>query len=230
MVKSKSSLQSSLRKSVIKAHRSRGKRVNNLWLVYSVKTDSDWIIPSDRQLIHWLYYLEANPEVRSFDLAPSPILSEDNKEARATELDAIVTLQNGRIEWHEVKAEKNEDHSSQITAQANAALMENVTYKKFYDEDLKPKVKIALRWLKAIGFAASIRGEEHKPCRAELITVMKKIKQGSVKQLLGHLRDFDNAIVHGMLVRLAISGVVHIDLEKTTYGLLTSWTYHGQKA
>lgn len=66
------------------------------------------ILPSDRQLIHWLYYLETNHEVTSFDLAPEPILSKDDNETRATELDAIVTKRDGTIEWHEVKAGKKQ--------------------------------------------------------------------------------------------------------------------------
>jgi hypothetical protein len=201
--------------------------------VYSVKTDSDWILPSDRQFIHWLYFLEANPEVRDFDLAPDPILSEDKQETRATELDAIVTLQNGQIEWHEVKAGKNKNdpaHASQKTAQELAASIAHAIYKRFDDTELKPKVKVALRWFKAIGFAAAIRGEEHISCRTALIMLMKKNGRGNVLQILNHLADFDQAIIHGVLVRLALTGVVHLDLEKTTYGLLTSWTYHGQEA
>lgn len=71
------SLKSSLRQSVIGAYRARGRGNSNLWLVYSPKTDTDWLIPSDRQLVHWLYFLESNPEVRSFNLAPDPIISHD---------------------------------------------------------------------------------------------------------------------------------------------------------
>src|SRR5574342_340365 len=80
MVRAGFSMKSTLRKTVMEAYRSRGKGISNLWLVYSAKTNSDWILPSDRQLIHWLYFLEANPDVRTFDLAPEPILSESREE------------------------------------------------------------------------------------------------------------------------------------------------------
>lgn len=83
------SMKSSVRKKVRAAYRSRGQGNSNLWLVYSAKTGSDWILPSDRQLVHWASFLEANSDVRTFDLAPEPILSEDENEARATELDAV---------------------------------------------------------------------------------------------------------------------------------------------
>ncbi len=81
--------RSTLRRLIPDAYRARGHRVNNLWLVYSPKTDRDWLLPSDRQLVHWLVFLESNPEVLSFDLAPKPIISHDSNAPRAIELDAI---------------------------------------------------------------------------------------------------------------------------------------------
>jgi hypothetical protein len=169
MVTPNVSLKSSLRKSVISSYRSRGRSVSNQWLVYSPKTDSDWILPSDRQLIHWLYYLESNPEVVSFNLHPDPILSQDDVEVRATELDAIANLRDSSVEWHEVKAGKEKDdptHQSQLIAQSIAASRQRVTYKRFNDIDLEPKVRVAMRWFKAIGYAAAIRGEQHITCES----------------------------------------------------------------
>lgn len=223
-------LKSSLRKTVMEAYRARGRNQSNLWLVYSVKTNSDWILPSDRQLIHWLSFLETAPDVLSFDLAPDPILSEDKNETRATELDAIVTLKGGLIEWHEVKAgeDRNDpDHESQKIAQQNAASQVHAVYKRFNDIDLKPKVRVALRWLKAIGYAEAIRDEECVQCRTSLVMMMKKNGQGNIQNILNELNCYDPSVVQGVLVRLAISGVVRLNLEKATFGLLTSWEYHG---
>lgn len=227
------SMQSTLRKTVRAAYRSRGKGNSNLWLVYSAKTNSDWILPSDRQFIHWLYFLEANPDVRTFDLAPEPILSEDENETRATELDAVVTPTKGQMEWHEVKAgrsKKNPDHASQATAQARAAAKERAIYRRFDDADLVPNARVAVRWIKAMGFAAAIAGEEYIACRTSMIIAMKKRGQGTVRQLLTDLAECDAAIVHGMLVRLAVAGVALIDLHASTYGLQTQWIYHGDAA
>lgn len=230
MAKAGLSMKSTLRKTVRAAYRSRGKGNSNLWLIYSAKTNSDWILPSDRQLIHWLFYLEANPDVRTFDLAPDPILSEDTNETRATELDAVVTPQTGQVEWHEVKAgrnKKNPAHTSQATAQARAAEKEHATYRRFDDTDLKPNAKVAVRWIKAMGFAAAIAGQEYIACRTSMIVAIKRRGNGTVRQLLSDLAEYDPAVVHGMLVRLAVAGVVHIDLSVATYGLTTRWTYHG---
>lgn len=222
------SLKSSLRKSVLKTYRARGRSVSNLWLVYSVKTNSDWILPSDRQLIHWLYFLETNPDVVSFNLAPEPILSEDNNEVRATELDAIVTFRDGSIAWHEVKAGKEPNdpsHLSQKQAQINAAAKAHRIYKRFNDTDLAPIVKISLRWLMAISYAAAIREHEHINCRTYLLIAIREQKEGTINSLLVELGGFESAVVLGVLIRLAIEGYVDINLKDKSFGKLTPWSY-----
>lgn len=222
--------KTSLRKSLLETYRARGKSINNLWLVYSPKTDCDWILPSDRQLVHWLYYLEANPEVKSFDLAPEQLLSHDEHEARGTELDAVAILKNGHTEWHEVKAgvaKESPEYKSQFTAQSNEASRQHATYKRFDDRELKPKVKIAMRWLKAINYATAIRGEEHKACLTALRTVIKQQGSGNLQRLLSQLQEHDSAVVFGVLVRIAITGEVSLNLDKSTFGLQTRWDYRG---
>lgn len=230
MATPKRSLKSSLRKSLHEVYRGRGHLNHNLWLVYSVKTDTDWVLPSDRQFVHWLYFLEANPDIRDFNLAPEPILSHDKEETRATELDATANRYDGGIEWHEVKAGKSKrtpSHESQLVAQLNAATNEHATYRRFDDSDLKPIVKVALRWHKAIGFAAAIRGQDHASCRTALVMALRDMKHGQIHQILDRLVGHDPSVVLGVLVRMTIiNNVVSLDLEKTTFGLQTTWVYH----
>lgn len=228
MAKPKASLKSTLRKSVIGAYRARGGGTNNLWLVYSVKTNRDWILPSDRQLVHWLYYLEINHEVVTFDLAPEPILSKDDNEARATELDATVVNRDGTIEWHEIKAGKKTGdpaNKSQMQAQINAASLSRVSYRRFNDVDFEPKAKLAMRWLKAISFASAIRDQDHNACRTSLVMAIKELKSGDIRSILDNLIGHEIAVVLGLLVRLAIEGIVKINLTNTTFGLQTRWEY-----
>lgn len=217
--------RSSLRGSLSKVYRARGKKVNNLWLVYSVKTDRDWLLPSDRQLIHWLYFLEANPEVVAFDLAPEPVLSLDDKEQRATELDAIVIFRDRHVEWHEVKAgiALSPTNRSQFLAQATAAQEAGAKYRIINDMELRPIVRVAMRWKKALGFAAILRGQEQNSCRIALATYFQERQSGYVRNILSELKGFDQAVVLGMLVRLAIGGIIHLDLERQTFGLTTPW-------
>lgn len=221
--------RSTLRRSIPEAYRARGHRVNNLWLVYSAKTDRDWLLPSDRQLVHWLAFLESNPEVLTFDLAPEPVLSHDDLETRATELDAMVVFRDRHVEWHEVKAGRilKDTDRSQFLAQEAAANQAGAIYRIFNDEDLIPKARIATRWLKAMGFAEAIRGQEHGACRLSLVAYLNGKKGGHVRSILSELESFDPAVVLGTLVRLSVSGTVQLDLEERSFGFGTRWRLYG---
>lgn len=222
-------LKSQQRTNIKKAYSARGKGEGNLWLVYSVKTNSNWILPSDRQLIHWLC-LESDPQVKSFDLAPEQIISHDGNETRATELDATVVFKDGRIQWHEVKVgtdKKEPSNQSQFNAQAAAAAKEHVEYKIINDTYLKPREKVALRWLKPLGYADVIKKSQHTACHLALINFLQKQLKGNIQQLIESIDDFDSSIVLGVFVRLVIAGVVELNLEKSTFGLKTAWQYHG---
>lgn len=221
--------RSTLRRSIRETYRARHHGNSNLWLVYSVKTDRDWLLPSDRQLIHWLYFLESNPEVTTFDLAPEPIISADDKETKASEFDAIVVYNDGHIECHEVKAgdKLNCDDRSQLLAQANAASQNNLKYSIFNDQDLRPVARIAMRWIKPLGFAEVLRGQEHGPCRSALSAYFRQHQIGTVHTLLTQHSQFDPSIAIGIMIRLAVSGIVRFDLTRRSFGLQTSWIAKG---
>ncbi|HYD80316.1 MAG TPA: hypothetical protein VEC06_10945 [Paucimonas sp.] len=144
---------------IFDSYRGRGHRNNNLFLVYSIKTNRDWILPSDRQFVHWIHFLETNHQVKTFDLAPELVVSTDDKEVRGTELDAEVVLRDGTKEWHEVKSAESEIETarSQLLAQAAASSKEGVKYRVYTDRDLRPHVATSIRWLRAIAFAATLR-------------------------------------------------------------------------
>lgn len=230
MAKPKASLNSSLRKSLFGVYRARGKGLNNIWLVSSIKTKQDWILPSDRQLIHWLHFLESNPDVVDFNLAPEPILSHDENEPRNTELDAIVTYKDKHTEWHEVKAGKAKqkiDHKSQFQAQSQAAFKSHANYQIFDDDDLKPNVKVAMRWLKPLAYANALQGQDHKHCESQLALCLHSLNSGNIQQVLDKMKSHDQSIVIGLIAKFSFEGLIKLDLEKSTFGYLTLWNYHG---
>lgn len=143
MAEQSASPRSKQRLRILDAYRGRGRKDNNLFLVYSVKTDRDWILPSDRQFVHWIVFLETAPNVKTFNLAPDIVFAQDEKELRGTELDAEVAMFDGHTEWHEVKSSESEleAHRSQLLAQAAAAWREGTKYRLFTDRDLTPCVR-----------------------------------------------------------------------------------------
>jgi hypothetical protein len=217
------SLRDRQRENIMHAYRARGHRNNNLWLVYSYKTNRDWILPSDRQLIHWIHHLEINPKVRSFTLTPDPVYGHDGERERITELDAEVIYIDNTVEWHEVKAGDDIKFTSQISAQQSAAERAGRIYKVVTDTDLSPHVKTSVRWLKAIGYAAAIRGREHMPSRLALVSFLKKEHFGTVGAIYEELSGHDPSVVGGLLVRLAIEGHISLDLVHAGFGHSTPW-------
>jgi len=220
-------LSAKRKRAVLEAYRARGKRNSNLWLIYSVKTDRDWLLQSDRELVHWVIFLESDPQVVSFDLAPGSIISYDATEARATELDAIVQKRDAKIEYHEVKAGLLIDESAkqQLLAQSSAAQAYGASYKIFCDTDLAPHCKTAVRWLKAIAYAATLRDQTQASCRDALLAVASSDRRGTVRSLLTTLSNIDATIVIGMLVRLSINGPLQLDLTRRSFGYTTYWEW-----
>lgn len=219
--------KSSLRKSIRDINRSRGHGNHNLWQGYSVKANRDWVFPSDRQFIHWLYFLEADPNVVSFDAAPPVVISSDAVESRGTELDAIAVYRDGHIEWHEVKSGNHflDSDSSQFTAQRKAALDANAQYRLFNDHDLKPISAVAMRWHYALSFAASIREQAEVACHNAIVLHGKDHRQGTVKSLIEALSSFDPMVVIGLLVRLSVHGHFKLVMDERSFGYRSRWTY-----
>ena len=40
--------------------------------------------------------------------------------------------------------------------------------------------------------------------------------------------EYDPPIVIGLVIRMAVKGLIRLDLSKTTFGLLTAWEYQGK--
>jgi hypothetical protein len=70
---------------------------------------------------------------------------------------------------------KEPSNQSQFNAQAAAASKEHVEYKIINDTYLKPIVKVALRWLKPLGYADVIKKCQHTTCHMALWTSQNSV-------------------------------------------------------
>jgi hypothetical protein len=224
MTTKSSSVRVKRRNQLLDAHRARGHAVGNLWYVYSVKTDRDWIIRSDRNLVHWIYFLEINPEVRTFSLTPPPVAISRNGKASEFEFDAEVQTRRDTVERHIVRAVNSESELSDRVQQVITACPPNPSFKVFTDEQLKPHIRIALRWLKAVAYAAVLRNKEHNSYRSAIIAYTKIHGSGTIGAMASDLLDFEYQILLGTLSRLAIEGVVKLDLRAYSFGSRTLWS------
>lgn len=64
MAKERLSPRNAQRLRIIDTYRGLARRNTNLFLIYSIKMDRDWMISGDRPFVHWIYYLETDPDVK----------------------------------------------------------------------------------------------------------------------------------------------------------------------
>jgi hypothetical protein len=220
MATSHQSLKGKQRQNLLHAYRARGHSVNNLWLVYSHKTNRDWVLPSDRHLVHWLYYLERATDVFTFDLMSEPATIHDAHPD--IKIDAVVRRADGTVEWHSVANSSRREAVSDGVPLTTAET--TCLHRKFSDQDLLPHVRTTVRWIKALGYAATIRERELMAARLALLAYVHKKKSGTLGDLLHDLPYHDPAELQGIFVRLALEGILEIDLSLTSFGPWTRWT------
>ena len=156
MAKTHSSPSSAQRLRVIETYRGLARRNTNLFLIYSIKMDRDWLISGDRRFIHWIYYLETDPEVKAFDFR-----SEFDRGNERFWIVDVILAEGTRI-THQVSGNAGEyDEATERKKHSSADSSSRQESRAFYDEDLRPVVKVSLRWLKPIGFAAALRNQEY---------------------------------------------------------------------
>ena len=228
MAKKNPSPKSMLRSSILKTYKRRGRKTNNIWLVYSHKTKQDVAVTSHRELVHLVCFLETDPEVTHFDLDPDVVMSSDDYGDRGTILDAVATLRSGKKRWDEVKSGKESENLSQISqkvAQSKASSAHGADYARFYDKDLAPKALLATRWLTAMSWITTIKGMELEKQALQVLLSIRKLQRGTIASIQSDLEGFDSAILMGLILRLAIEGTISIDLSKLTFGRNTQWVY-----
>lgn len=219
--------KSRARQSLLKRYRSRGHRNSNLWLVFSVKTARDWIVDSDVRLIYWLLHLESNPDVQSFDLEPE-ITHSSSRGAPRSRIDAQVLYKDGHVEWHRISDITASVQSSQADQLADALAREcNRPLRLISRSELSHRNLEAMHWLTALAYAAVLRNETNQPPVNALAALLHQNPAGgTVKEILEALTHHDQAILLGIIIRLAIAGTIHLDLTKKPFGYLTEWQAH----
>ncbi|WP_124621835.1 hypothetical protein [Burkholderia sp. Bp9012] len=218
-----STLSSQQRANVMRAYRHRGRRNRQLYLVYSVKTSRDWIVPSDYRFLHWIVYLEADPGIVSFELCDDT--AESDPSARWVGVHALVTTRDNRIVGHRIVHDN--EAVDQGVPPTNCSDVANEV-RLIRESDLRSKATVAMRWAKVICFAAGLR-DQGLPSEVALVSsIARRIETGTVRQIIEAMPDVDATIVKGLIARLAIVAWLRLDLSRTGYTLDTSWRWEGE--
>ncbi|MDK2776551.1 MAG: hypothetical protein KYX62_02715 [Pseudomonadota bacterium] len=210
MQTSKQSPKAKLRSSIFASYRARKHRLSNLWLVYSPKTDSDWVISSDRQLIYWLVVLEADPSIVDFVIADKGSATSRSEPAHL----ATVQLASGVTEMHFTSEPEDPGHAQ---------------YKVFSPMDLTAKARLSVRWMKAISFAAAIRQQELSVQTMGILSEVTRLGSGTIGALVSSFPNIQVDILIGLIVRISAAGTIRLDLTDNSISYSTRWEKYEPK-
>jgi hypothetical protein len=212
------------RANVLIEYRSRGRANRNLWLVYSIKTDLDWILPSDKHFLLWLTYLECNPDIRSFRFVDE-VQGKDVVLGNAASPVAIATRRDGTEEHHVVHGAVRSVGRDALErgGRGEPYVTEASVVRVATDEDLRGRAREAIRWLKIVSYATALRGQELTAQTVAVITSLRSLGSGTISSVLDSLPDFDAATILGILARMAILGDISFDLRDSNFTMRSEW-------
>ncbi|NTY39853.1 hypothetical protein [Burkholderia diffusa] len=204
---------------VMRAYRYRGRRNQQIYLTYSVKTERDWIFPSNLRFLHWILYLETDPEVATFDVCDDIARAPDTPG-----IHAIATMRNGRTVGHRIVSDKSEK-DSQLPRPDPFDLGREV--RLIPESELREQASLAIRWVKVICFAGALRDQRLDAATMLISGIAQSMGSGTVQQILEAAPNIDDAIAKGMIARLAITGWLRLDLSHRGYTRESPWRWEG---
>lgn len=200
----------------------------NLWKVYSAKCDKDFSLSSDRELAHWILYLEFNPSVLSFDLNPSPRSQDAAPGAKSTILDAEVICRGGGIEWHEIKEgsfDKKTISTAQIDLQRELAVSAGANYVIFNDDDFLPR---AYEIMPLLRFAACLSvGRNYfilPAVQLEVTDYFSKRISGTVGEYIDFFKPCSPDVLLYLLCKRFSLGKIDIAYKEAFFSKRTRWS------
>ncbi|KNH29514.1 hypothetical protein ACS77_02210 [Pseudomonas syringae] len=215
--------------SLIAKMRSRRPAISYLWSCYSFKTDTDLILESHQELIHWLLFLEFNREIKSFWIPGKDEFYSDQLGGRKVKPDAIAINRLGQQEWHEVKpdlVDKESFSSSQLRVEQQIAHANNAIFRLFDNGDRISHMFKVPALMRLTCFVALCRYLDHASAMEEQIAdFIKQEQHGTVQQLFHKFSYYEPVYIFGILSRLFIVGDVSIELDEQTPCLSSRWTY-----
>lgn len=180
-------------------------------------------MPSDRHLVHWIYFLETDPTVKFFELEAESSLAGGRYWA------VVVQFMSGTRAIHQIGHRQAERNGDIAPSDSDALSAEASSMKRriFSDEELQPVVKTSLRWLKPIAFAAALRDQEYTCQTLLLLEHFKQQTSGDIGRVLGaaEVCEHEPAIILGLIVRLCIKGHIRLDLTAQGFGHRTPWSF-----
>jgi len=209
-------------RSAIKA---RGRRIHNLWYLYSPRLKRDVVLRSDAEFAHFCF-VEADPTVLRYELEPPPVTVVVGDEAMRTQFDAFVEFRGAPPELREIKTSEDSlsgNEERQRVAQQIAAAKAGFRYVRITKADLAAHAQLIRNWRCAIAFQAACREDLLTPFEDKLLTSAGTLRNCSLEELLQDtepgLRSkylaalfslIQNAKLHSDIAAMPLSGATRL--------------------
>lgn len=185
MSSGKHSLKQGHRRRILREARARGHGSSNLWYVYSVKLNRDLVLPSDSALIYWLVFLEIDLDVVEFSQSEG-----------GDGFDFLVKKQSGSVS-EVVFSDLDEPSYS-----------EGGNTIRISRRQILAKAPLAIKAMKAMAYAAAIRGAECTAASNAVRAIEVSLGAGDVQAVLRNAPLIAPPIICGVLVRHFIAGQI----------------------
>lgn len=210
--------------------RNRRSTRSYLWLVYSHKMRSDLVLESNQELAHWLLHLEFNTHLVEFWIPTANDLYGDQVGGRRTRPDVMAKNADGVLEWHEVKAGHVDEVSSseQIKLQRELASANGLLYRLFDESTRVARQYELLPRLRLMHFIAVGRNQSLiSHVQKSVLDYVNQEQAGTFGGLLQAYPMLASTHLICAMVRLAIEGVVTVEVEDSTPTRHTAWSLRG---
>ena len=201
----------------------RGSYFGNIWWVHSYKNQKDFTVHSDRELAHWILFLEFNQNVNRFDLDPPIRVSPGTGEK--LQYSAEVQYKDGALEWRKVRTSWEGDSAQELLRQYQLLAEEHrVAFSAWSDVDFIPQ-KYKIMPLLRVAACLSV-GKRYRPpvgLRQDAILHIREKSLGTYKEFLTALSEYDVSYVHHEFAKFYADGIIDVEISTSFFAEDTRW-------
>ncbi|HEV2682371.1 MAG TPA: hypothetical protein VGV14_17845 [Rhodanobacter sp.] len=155
----KHSLAQSRRSDLVNAICHRGKKLSNIWMVYSAIRDQEVVLVGDLRVEHF-YACEGDPTIRTVEYRPEPVLI--GSPPQTVQFDAVVRFADGHSECHDVTyfpLSAKDDAVARMTLGQRVAAAATIaaSYREITTDELDAYHMRIQNWGRALQFVAQCR-------------------------------------------------------------------------
>lgn len=188
----------------------------NIWLVYSAKTDRQWVLRSDLQYLHFLV-LEFDREVLKFDLAPAPPAGKQSADGQPISFDAVVTFRDGHTEYRRARIPKVDADGHDVPENPNdfrrVAIEAGGTYRLLTPDTLESKRVRIQNSMRMLRFISASRRTSLAGMRNSVLMCLKRTPAMTLQATVDQLHDMPPAHVLAAVFQLAGRGRIQLDMD-----------------